>query len=192
MGSGTILCGRTSDLEAGTRLAKELLPAQVDHLVKRHEPIYNGAGEVIAQRRVDLSQQEKWLLDAQTLFKNQPKLHFLVKQVGDEQLRPLSLVELDPGVYPDEQRVAELRELLSKKCGTPIEQILTEIKERQAVIHNQQVLPTQKQPKQQHQKQMQPIVQSVTLANSEDERNIPVTPPGDDFTGEDWRDELAD
>lgn len=189
MGSGTILVGNTSDLESGERLARDLQPARVANLVKRHEPIYNSQGEVIAYRQVDLSQPDKLLLDAQVLFMQQPKLHFLVKQVGDPQLRPLRLYEeLDPGIYPDDKRVAELRELLNRKCGIPIKKILAEIEQRQ-----QQVLGSDSgeynQPKQQHPKLMQPIAQSDTLISDDEHSDLP--DPHTGGTDTDWRDDLA-
>ena len=110
--------------------AKELMDDDPERRVKRYDPVYNSQGEVVARRRVDMSLEEKYLQDAQ-LFKNQPKLHFLVKQYGDEWLRPYPLHELEPGVFPDEGRVTELRQMLSRCCGTPIEQILSEIEARQ-------------------------------------------------------------
>jgi hypothetical protein len=134
MGSGTILCGRSSDLEGSLKLAEELAGSARIH-VKRYEPVYSADKAVIDQRRIDLSHQEKVLLDAYYLFKNQPKLHFLVKQVGDEHLHPLSLnTQLDPGIYPDDKRVTEFQDLLNQKCGIPINTILLEIEARQTLL----------------------------------------------------------
>jgi hypothetical protein len=131
MGSGTVMVGRTSDMEAAVKIAKELMDDDPERRVKRYDPVYNSQGEQVARRRVDLSLEEKYLQDAK-LFKNQPKLHFLVRQYGDGRLRPYPLYELDPGVFPDEGRVAELRELLCRRCGVPIEQLLSEIEARQS------------------------------------------------------------
>jgi hypothetical protein len=142
MGSGVILCGRTSDLEAGTRLASELVPAAGSY-VKRYEPVIGSDGQEIAQRRIDLSLQEKLLLDAQELFKNKPTLKFLVNEYGDDQLRPLPLAEqLDPGIFPDEHRIAEFRAQLSERTGgIPIETILAQIRQRQERLMNGDVGP---------------------------------------------------
>jgi hypothetical protein len=131
MGSGTVMVGRTSDMEAAVKIAKELMDDDPERRVKRYDPVYNSQGEQVARRRVDLSLEEKYLQDAK-LFKNQPKLHFLVRQYGDGRLRPYPLYELDPGVFPDEGRVAELRGLLCRRCGVPIEQLLSEIEARQS------------------------------------------------------------
>jgi len=133
MGSGTVLVGRTSDMEAAVKIAKELMEDDPERRVKRYDPVYNSQGEVVARRRVDLSLEEKYLQDAR-LFKNQPKLHFLVKQYGDGRLRPYPLYELDPGVFPDEGRVAELRALLCSRCGVPIQDVLSEIEARQGEL----------------------------------------------------------
>lgn len=167
MGSGTILSGRSSDLEGSLKLAEELAGSDRIH-IKRYEPVYGADGSVMAERRIDLSQQEKLLMDAYHLFKNQPKLHFLVKFIGDERLYPLSLeTELDPGIYPDDNRVAEFRELLNQRCGLPITTLLTEIKNRQAL----EELSIQKDAKQSRKKSAkQPPVkefgQYVTLAGN--------------------------
>jgi hypothetical protein len=142
MGSGTVMVGRTSDMEAAVKISKELMGDDPQRRVKRYDPVYNSKGDVVAERRVDLSLEEKYLQDAR-LFKNQGRLHFLVKQYGHEQLRPYPLYQLDPGIFPDEQRVAQLRMMLSRRCGAPIEQVLAEIETRQ----NDLLLPTQGKPK---------------------------------------------
>jgi hypothetical protein len=141
MGSGTVMVGRTSDMEAAVKIAKELMDDDPQRRVKRYDPVYNSQGEVVAERRVDLSLEEKYLQDAK-LFKNQGKLHFLVKQYGDDRLRPYPLYQLDPGIFPDEDRVDQLRMVLSRRCGVPIEQVLAEIETRQ----NDLLLPTQVKP----------------------------------------------
>ncbi len=124
------MVGRTSDMEAAVEIARELMDDDPESRVKRYDPVFNSQGEVVARRRVDMSLEEKYLQDAK-LFKNQPKLHFLVKQYGDERLRPYPLHKLEPGVFPDEGRGAELRKMLSRRCGVPIEHILSEIEARQ-------------------------------------------------------------
>jgi hypothetical protein len=142
MGSGTVMVGRTSDMEAAVKIAKALMDDDPERRVKRYDPVYNSQGEVVAERRVDLSLEEKYLQDAK-LFKNQGTLHSLVKQYGDDRLHPYPLYELDPGIYPDEQRVAELQEMESRGCGALIGRVLAEIEARQNTL----LLPTQAKPK---------------------------------------------
>jgi hypothetical protein len=129
MGCGTVVCGLTSDWEAAVYLAREFMPAQL-HRVKRYEPIYRPDDTVLDYRQVDMSLEEQTQQNA-TLFKNLGKFRFLVKEVSNPQMWLLDISDLDPGLYPDEQRVAELRGMLSSRCGVPIEKVLAEIEARQ-------------------------------------------------------------
>lgn len=192
MGSGTILCGRSSDLEGSLKLAEELVGSDRSY-VKRYEPIYGADGSIIAERRVDLSHQEKILLDAYYLFKNQPKLHFLVKQIGDERLHSLSLeAELDPGIYPDDNQVTEFQDLLNQKCGVPIDTILTEIEDRQARLE-MAVPQASKQDKKKPSRKLpgKELEPRDTLAgNGQSNEQSGDLPPETDGNGEDSFDEL--
>jgi hypothetical protein len=129
MGCGSVVCGLTSDWDAAVYLAREFMPAQ-PHRVKRYEPIYRPDDTVRDYRQVDMSLEEQ-TQRAAALFKNLGKFQFLVKEVGNPRLWLLDITDLDPGVYPDEQRVAELRRMLSSRCGVPVEDILDEIENRQ-------------------------------------------------------------
>jgi hypothetical protein len=135
MGCGTRILGRTSDMEAALTLAQALIPAD-PHRVKRYEPIYGADAEVIDQRPVTYSLDEQHYLAA-SLYKNLGKFRFVVKSLTEEggsdtNLRPLSLANVEPGVWPDEERVAKARAALRKKSGTPVDQLVSAIEARRA------------------------------------------------------------
>ena len=93
MGCGTRILGRTSDMEAARTLARELVPAD-PHRVKRYDPVFNGEGEIIAQRPVEYSLDEQHYMAA-LLYRNLGKFRFVVQTLSgeggfDTPLRPLS------------------------------------------------------------------------------------------------------
>ena len=133
MGCGTRILGRTSDMEAARTLARELVPAD-PHRVKRYDPVYNGerrdhrpaAGGVLAGRTA---------LHGITLYKNLGKFRFVVKTLSgeggfDTPLRPLSIEQLEPGIFPDDERVAKIRSLLHRRSAFPVANLLEEIERR--------------------------------------------------------------
>jgi hypothetical protein len=132
MGCGTIICGLTSDWESAVYLAQEFMPPQ-PHRIKRYDPIYEADGAVKHYRQIDMNLDEQ-LQQSAALFKNLPKFHFLVKEVGQPKLWPLDITTLDPGTYPDGARLAEAKAMLNERCGRPIPDILAEIDARQTVL----------------------------------------------------------
>lgn len=133
MGCGTRIMGRTSDATAAIALARELMPAD-PRRVKRYEPIYDGERQIIDYRPTEYSLDEQHYLASQ-LYKDLSTFRFLVKAVSgegghDTPLRPLNLTGLEPGVWPDDEKVAKIRQLLHRRTAVPVATILKEIRDR--------------------------------------------------------------
>jgi hypothetical protein len=181
MGSGTVVCGKTSDWEAAQELANRFVPAQ-PHRVKRYEPIYRVDDTIRGYRQVDMSLDEQ-TQKAAAMFKNLGKFQFLVKEDGNPVLWLLDTTELDRGMYPDAERVKDLKIKLSERWGVPIDDCLRAINHRQQKITGEgggQVKPKQ---------QVNSDALSDTLSQDKDEdstqpdqRRGPVK-PGDEYLG---------
>ncbi len=135
MGCGTRIIGRTSDSTAALTLSRELIPAD-PRRVKRYEPLYDREQQVFDYRPVEYNLDEQHYVAAQ-LYKNLSTFQFLVRTMSgegghDTPLRPLDLTGIEPGVWPDEARVAKIRQLLHQRTAVPVAQILGEIRERRA------------------------------------------------------------
>ena len=133
MGCGTRILGRTSDMEAARTLARELVPAD-PHRVKRYDPVYGGEEKIIDYRPVEYSLDEQHYMAAQ-LYRKLGKFRFVVQTLSgeggyDTPLRPLSIERLEPGIYPDDERVAKIRTLLHRRSAFPVESLLEEIDRR--------------------------------------------------------------
>lgn len=133
LGCGTRILGRTSDLESATLLAHELIPAD-PHRAKRLENIYGAEGKVIDERPIYYTVDEQHYL-ASLLYKNLGRFRFLITTMDgeggqDTALRPLSMEQLEPGIWPDEERVAQVRALLRRKSGVSVATLLKTIEAR--------------------------------------------------------------
>ena len=127
----------------------------------------------MGQRRVDLSLEE--LIDHNArLIKNQPKFHFLVKEIDRDAVYDLDFSGLEPGIYPDEQAVRMARQLLSRRWGQPIDQILVQIEARQEVLPAAGSPPAPKKPE--PVRPMQPEPPSATLKGEGDLTDEPIQP----------------
>jgi hypothetical protein len=148
MGAGIVVCGKTSDWEAAKEMANRFIPAQPNR-VKRYEPIYRVDDTIRGYRQVDMSLDEQTQKTA-AMFMNLGKFQFLVKEYGNPQLWLLDTTKLDPGIYPDAERVKDLKIMLSERWGTPIDDILRAIKHRHQQIAGEgkgRIKPTQLQVK---------------------------------------------
>lgn len=127
LGMGTKIIGVTSDSEAALTLAKEFFPYDPT-LIRHFEPTYDSRGNLIDVSPVSWSIQEQQLLAARKFMGLEP-FHFLVKPAVSEgnitgELLPLSIANLEPGVWVDEPVVAELRRYLAERSGQHIETLL--------------------------------------------------------------------
>lgn len=127
LGMGTKIIGVTSDSEAALTLAKEFFPYD-PALIRHFEPIYDSRGNLIDVSPVSWSIQEQQLLAARRFMALEP-FHFLVKPAVGEgnitgNLLPLSIVNLEPGVWVDEPVVAQLRAQLAEQSGQRIDTLL--------------------------------------------------------------------
>ena len=174
MGCGTVCCGLTSDMEAARTIADAIWPAvDPEERVKRYDPILGSDGQVVGQRRIDLSLEE--LIDHNArLIKNQPKFHFLVKEIDRDAVYDLDFSGLEPGIYPDEQAVRMARQLLSRRWGQPIDQLLAQIEARQDSLSSAGSPPAPKKPA--PVRPMQPVAPSATLKDEGDLTDDPIQP----------------
>jgi hypothetical protein len=134
MGCGTLVIGRTSDFESAMILARDLIAAD-PHRVKRYDPVYGKDGQVIDRRPVEYSLDEQQYL-ASLLYKRLGKFRFVTKSVdgeggADTPLRQMGISQLDEGIWPDDERLKQVRNLLRQKSGTKVETLLAEINQRQ-------------------------------------------------------------
>ena len=127
LGMGTKIIGVTSDSEAALTLAKEFFPYDPS-LIRHFEPTYDSRGNLINLSPVGWSIAEQQLLAARRFMTLEP-FNFLVKPAVSEgnitgDLLPLSIANLEPGVWVDEPAVAELRRHLAERSGQQIETLL--------------------------------------------------------------------
>ena len=124
MGMGTKIIGVTQDMEAALTLAQELLPYD-PRRVKRLDPVFAGLqGRLIDLQPVTWTVQEQQQLAAQLFTRLRP-FHFLVKSAVGEgdvtgKLRPLTIENIDRGIWVDEPAVNELRTSLLPHTGQPL------------------------------------------------------------------------
>lgn len=132
MGSGIVVCGLTSDWQAALTMAEAFLPAQPGR-VKRYEPIYRPDDTIRAYRQVDMTLEEQQYKTA-ALFMRLKKFQFLVKEYGQPQVWLLDTTDLDVGLYPDPERVKDLKVMLNERWAIPIPDILANLERRHAAI----------------------------------------------------------
>lgn len=133
LGMGTKIIGVTSDSEAALTLAKEFFPYDPTR-IRHFDSVYDARGNLIDLAPVPWSIQEQQLLAAQRFLTLKP-FHFLVKPAVGEgditgQLVPLSIANLEPGIWVDEYLVASLRSQLARQSGTPVATLLGEQRDR--------------------------------------------------------------
>ena len=127
LGMGTKIIGVTSDSEAALTLAQELF-AYDPTLIRHFDPIYDSRGNLIDLSPVSWSIQEQQLLAARRFLTLEP-FHFLVKPAVSEgnvtgSLVPLSIANIDQGIWVDEAAVSQVRRTLSERSGQPLDVLL--------------------------------------------------------------------
>jgi hypothetical protein len=133
---GTQIFGATSDMDAAISLARQFFPLDL-YKVKRYEAIYTsyrGETEVIDQRPVEFSIEEQQYLKGYDI-KDQGTLHFLIRSATAEgdvrgRVQRVSLTNLDRNIWVNEALVQQARELLSRRDGLPVRQVLAEVQAR--------------------------------------------------------------
>jgi hypothetical protein len=133
---GTQIIGATTDRDSALLLAKRFDRFDPTR-VKKTEPIFmsiEGSPETIGERTIEYSTEEQSVLDARKYLEI-PKFTFLVGVSAEEgrvptSLEPVTIADVDPGEYVDEERVAELRGELTRRDGRHIGNILTAIEQR--------------------------------------------------------------
>jgi len=136
MAMGTQMIGVQTDPESAQYLANYFCRYQ-PYKVKRYEPIWMGGPFgpfVVDYRPVEFTPEEQTLLNSYE-FMDLGKFQFLVRapqREGDlrASLRRVSIDGLDRGLYPNEELVAQARELLMKRRGRPVREVLNEIAAR--------------------------------------------------------------
>lgn len=138
MGMGTKIIGVTQDREAALRLAQELFaydPARIKHF----EPIYAGPqGQVVDLRPLAYSIHEQQHLAAELFMRLRP-FHFLVKPALGEgdvtgSLHPLTIANLDRGIWVDEAAVGVLRHDLLARSSQSLAEVLVAVNQRRAQL----------------------------------------------------------
>lgn len=151
LGMGTKIIGVTSDMDAAQTLARALVPYHPAR-VKKYEPVYGGfQPHLIDLQPVEWTIPEQEIMAAQ-LFTQLRPFHFLVKPALSEGditgvLQPMSIENVDAGLWVDDERVSAIRYLLAQKEGQPIDRLLGEIEKRRGepVIFQSEVDSTQMQ-----------------------------------------------
>jgi hypothetical protein len=136
MAMGIQMIGVQTDPTSAQYLAEYFYRYQ-PYKVKRYERVWMSIfnePHVIDHRPVEFTPEEQTLLNSHT-FMELGKFEFLVRaprREGDLQapLRRVSITALDHGLYPNEELVAQARELLMKRRGRPVGEVLREIAAR--------------------------------------------------------------
>lgn len=139
MAMGTQMLGVTSDRDAALALARQFFRYD-PYWIKKTEPIYAttlGVSNVIDYRSVEFTMDEQTVLNSYH-FTDQGKFHFLVRTAVDEgdirgEVRPVTLLNFDRGIYTNADVVAQARELLMERRGIRISDVLLEIEKRRGV-----------------------------------------------------------
>ena len=132
---GTQIMGSTSDWESALYLAKQFYRYD-PYLVKKEE--LTGWGT----RTVEYTIDEQDLLHSYT-FTGLKRYQFWVRPALNEgmvgsHLYPVSIKNVDRGLYPNEELIKQARMLLMKHFGVPIDDVLREIEER---VRQRKALP---------------------------------------------------
>ena len=141
MTMGTQILGVTSDFESAMTMAQQFFGID-PHRVKRHERVWMAPPPmgwppvVIDERPVEYTVEEQDRIAADR-FQHLGLFQFLVKPAKREgdftgELIPMTIANLDRGIWNNEELVADLRQRLTKRDGIPTETLLAEIEQRQA------------------------------------------------------------
>jgi hypothetical protein len=128
--------GRTQDVPTAEALA-DLYFRHDPHKVKKYVPQYMSdlIGPYVVQTLTEEYTPEEQLLAVRDMYLDLPKLTFLVRfpseegDVASNELRA-SIAQLDPGQYPDGEFLSQVRELIMRRDGQPIQAVLAEIDAR--------------------------------------------------------------
>lgn len=139
MTMGTQMIGVQTDPTSAQYLADYFCRYQ-PYEVKRYERVWMNdlIPYVIDLRPVEFTPEEQTLLNSYD-FMDLGRFEFLVRapqREGDLRapLRRVSIARLDRGLYPNQELVAQARELLMKRHGRPVGEVLTEIAARQQCL----------------------------------------------------------
>ena len=138
MGAGIVACGKTSDWDAAEYMANHFFPPQPGR-PKRYEANYRPDDTIRDYRSVDMSMDEQVKKAADLFMSRVGKFQFLVKEYGHPVPYVLDISEYEPGIYPDAERVKDLKMMLSEWWGTSVQDLLQEIDHR----HQQIMAPDQ-------------------------------------------------
>jgi hypothetical protein len=140
MTMGTQMIGVQTDPSASQLLA-EYLYRYDPYDVKRLEPVWMsdplGVPYVVDYRPSEFTTEEQVLLNSHQ-FMDLGRFQFLIRapqQEGDlrASLRKVSIARFDRGLYPNQELVDRACELLMRRSGRPIDEVLAEIEARQKV-----------------------------------------------------------
>ena len=137
MAMGTQMIGVQTDPQSAQLLASYFLRYR-PYWTKRLDPIWMSdklGPFVVDHRPVDFTPEEQSMLNSYD-FRDLGRFEFLVRapqQEGDLRapLRRISIARFDRDVYPIQELVVQARELLMKRQGRPVADVLAEIAARQ-------------------------------------------------------------
>ncbi len=137
---GTILFGSTSDIETAAKIMPNVFPYD-PYLVKKTQPVYRtamGATDIIDETTTEFTMEEQAIMQAGRLV-GLPKFQFYARIARDEgdihtKLRRISIENVDRGQYVQMEKVAQIKKILAKRSGRPVEEVLAEIESRQSAL----------------------------------------------------------
>jgi hypothetical protein len=140
MTMGTQMIGVQTDPASAQYLANYFYRYQ-PYEVKRYERVWMSdyaETYVIDLRPVEFTPEEQTLLNSYD-FMDLGQFEFLVRAAQREgdlraPLRRISIARFDRGIYPDDGLIGQARELLMKRQGRPVREILTRISARQRFL----------------------------------------------------------
>jgi hypothetical protein len=138
---GTQIFGTTTDPEATIALAHRYRRFD-PYALKRWEPVWGssfGMPRVVDERPIEFTLEEQYALTSERLL-DLERFSFLVAPAPTEgsvsrDLIRVRIDRLDEGQWVDEELVSELRTILSRRSGQPIECVLTAITKRLILAH---------------------------------------------------------
>jgi hypothetical protein len=136
MTMGTQIFGSSADIDGALTLARQFFRYDPDW-IKRCEPVYasyHGFSQIIDYRTVDFTVEEQALLTSYRV-KDQGRFHFLVRPAFTEgeaarTVVPMTIQNLDRGEWVNEELVGKAREILSRRQGRRVGDVLDEIEGR--------------------------------------------------------------
>lgn len=140
MTMGTQMIGSQADPVSAKYLA-EYLYRYDPYSTKRFEPVWMGGMSgpfVVDYRPVEFTPEEQNLLNSYKL-RDLGRFEFLARVAPREgdlraSLRKVSIAGFDRGLYPNDELMAQTRQLLMKRQGRPVGEVLDEIASRQQTL----------------------------------------------------------